>query len=187
MINALILLLLLLLSRISCVWLLATPWTAAHQVPPSMGFSRQEHWGGLPFPSPMNESESEVALLCPTLSDPMDCSPPGSSIHGISQARVLEWGAVAFSSYGLSCCYFQLLSPVWLSVTPWTAARQASLSFTISRSLLKFTSIELVMPSSHFFFCLPPSPPALNLSQHQDLFQWVGPLHQVTKVLELPF
>ena len=43
------------------------------------------------------KSESEVAQLCPILSDPMDCSLPGSSIHGISQARVLEWGAVAFS------------------------------------------------------------------------------------------
>ena len=43
------------------------------------------------------ESESEVAQLCPTLSDPMDCSLPGSSIHGIFQARVLEWGAIAFS------------------------------------------------------------------------------------------
>ena len=42
-------------------------------------------------------SESEVTQSCPTLSDPMDCSPPGSSIHGIFQARVLEWGAVAFS------------------------------------------------------------------------------------------
>ena len=41
--------------------------------------------------------ESEVAQFCPTLSDPMDCSPPGSSIHGIFQARVLEWGAIAFS------------------------------------------------------------------------------------------
>ena len=41
--------------------------------------------------------ESEVAQLCLTLSDPMDCSPPGSSIHGIFQARVLEWGAIAFS------------------------------------------------------------------------------------------
>ena len=41
--------------------------------------------------------ENEVAQLCPTLTDPMDCSPPGSSVHGISQARVLEWGATAFS------------------------------------------------------------------------------------------
>ena len=43
------------------------------------------------------KSESEVAQLCPTLSDSMDCSLPGSSIHGIFQARVLEWGAIAFS------------------------------------------------------------------------------------------
>ena len=43
------------------------------------------------------KSESEVALSCPTLSDPMDCSLPGSSVHGIFQARVLEWGAIAFS------------------------------------------------------------------------------------------
>ena len=43
------------------------------------------------------KSESEVIQLCPTCSDPMDCSPPGSSIHGIFQARVLEWGAIAFS------------------------------------------------------------------------------------------
>ena len=45
------------------------------------------------------ESESEVAQLYPTLSDPMDCSLPGSSNHGIFQARVLEWGAIAFSNY----------------------------------------------------------------------------------------
>ena len=43
------------------------------------------------------KSEREVAQSCPTLSDPMDCSPPGSSVHGIFQARVLEWGAIAFS------------------------------------------------------------------------------------------
>ena len=43
------------------------------------------------------KSESEVTQSCPTLSDPMDCSPPGSSVHGIFQAGVLEWGAIAFS------------------------------------------------------------------------------------------
>ena len=43
------------------------------------------------------KSESEVAQLCPTPSDPMDCSPPGPSVYGIFQARVLEWGAIAFS------------------------------------------------------------------------------------------
>ena len=48
---------LLLLSRLSSVRLCATPWTAAHQAPLPMGFSRQEHWSGLPFPPPMHESE----------------------------------------------------------------------------------------------------------------------------------
>ena len=66
---------------------------------PSLGFSRQEHWSGLPFPSPMHESE--VAQSGPTLSDPMDCSPPGSFVHGIFQARVLEWGTIAFSELGI--------------------------------------------------------------------------------------
>ena len=47
----------LLLSRFSRVWLCATPEMAAHQASPSLGFSRQEHWSGLPFPSPMHESE----------------------------------------------------------------------------------------------------------------------------------
>ena len=72
-----------------------TPEMAVHQSPPSLGFSRQEHWSGLPFPSPMHESE--VAQSCPTPSDAMDCSLPGSSTHGIFQARVLEWVAIAFS------------------------------------------------------------------------------------------
>ena len=89
----------LLLSCFSCVQLCATPETAAHQAPPSLGFSSQEHWSGLPFPSPMHKvkSESEVAQSRPTPSDPMDCSLPGSSVHGILQAKVLEWGAIAFS------------------------------------------------------------------------------------------
>ena len=51
------------------------------------------------------KSESEVAQLSPTLGDPMDCSLPGSSIHGISQARVLEWGAIAFSVTNLDSIF----------------------------------------------------------------------------------
>ena len=53
------------------------------------------------------KSESEVAQSCLTLSDPMDCSLPGSSIHGISQARVLEWGAIAFSEVKLPLTNFE--------------------------------------------------------------------------------
>ena len=80
--------LLLLLSQFSRVRLCVTPSTAARQAPPSLGFYRQEHWSGVPLTSPMRESE--VAQSCPTLSDPMDHSLPGSSVHGIFQARVVE-------------------------------------------------------------------------------------------------
>ena len=53
-----------------------------------------------------SESESEVAQSCPTLSDPIDCNPQGSSVHGIFQARVLEWGAIAFSIYNLNATLY---------------------------------------------------------------------------------
>ena len=142
------------------VWLFGTLWTVACQTPLSMGFSRQEYWSGLPFPSPGYHpnpriepgslalwADSRVPLsipiwkvhflslryqhicyllqltqttlnyylnyyliisiivlvmcvcaqLCPTLCDPMDCSPPGSSVHGIVQARILEWVAISYS------------------------------------------------------------------------------------------
>ena len=70
------------------------------------------------------------------------------------------------------------------SVTSWTAACQASLSITNSRSLLKLMSTELVMPSNLSYPLSSPSPPTFNLSQHQGLFQWVSSLHQVAKILE---
>ena len=76
----------------------------------------------------------------------------------------------------------QLLSCVWLFATPWTAPHQASLSFTISRSLLRLTSIGDAIQPSHSLSS--PSPPAFSLSQHQGLFQLVSSSHQVPKVLE---
>ena len=151
----------------------------------------------------------KVAQSCLALWDPRGCSPPGSTVCGILQARILEWVAIRFSrqssqarnqsgvsriagriftiwttrevhtavdqhqnqkivndtvfyrliqfSSVFTCthlcvcafCCCSVLSHVWLFVTPWTAARQASLSFTISRNLLKLISIELVMPSNH--------------------------------------
>ena len=85
------------------------------------------------------KSESEVAQSCPTLSDPMDCSLSGSSILGIFQARVLEWGAIAF--IGFSQCLkvikvkvkVKSLSRVRLLVIPWTVAYQAPPSMGFSR------------------------------------------------------
>ena len=78
----------------------------------------------------------------------------------------------------------QTLSCIQLFATPWTAACQASLSLTISWSLLKLTSIESMMPSNHLILCrplllLPSIFPSMNL------FQWVSSSHQLAKVLEL--
>ena len=107
------------MKSLSCVRLFATPWTVAHQAPLSLGFSRQEHWSGVPFPSPMHESESEneVTQLCPTLCDPMDCSLPGSSVHRIFQARVLEWVAISFFNEKQSLLSF--LKWLCLSIYFW--------------------------------------------------------------------
>jgi len=67
-----------------------------------------------------SESESEVAQSCPTLYDPMDCSLPGSSVHGIFQARVLEWVAISFSNH------LQVLALFLWSVKPTIGASQVA-------------------------------------------------------------
>ena len=91
------------MKLLSRVRLLVTPWTAAHQAPPSMGFSRQEYCSGVPLPSPKYRYAAAKSLQsCPTLCDPIDGSPPGSVVPGILQARTLEWVAIAFSPGGAS-------------------------------------------------------------------------------------
>ena len=130
-----------------------------------------------------------VAQSCPTLCDPMECSSPGSPVHGIAQARILEWVSIPFSRGSsqpsdwtqVSCItgrFFtgwaireaqivglkihvsifvvgQSLSHVWCFVTPWTAACQASLSFTIYQRLLTLMPLESVMPSNYLILCCP--------------------------------
>ena len=70
---------------------------------------------------------------CPTLCNPMDCSPPGSWIHGVFQARVLEWGAISFSNAWKWKVKVKSLSRVRLLATPWTIVHQASESMGFSR------------------------------------------------------
>ena len=90
-----LLLLLLLLSRFSRVRLCATPWTAAHQAPPSLGSSRQEHWSGLPFPSPMHESE-KWKWIRSVVSD-------SSRPHGLQPTRLLRPWDSPGKSTGVGC------------------------------------------------------------------------------------
>ena len=68
-----------------------------YQAPPSMGFSRQEYWSGVPLPSP-SFSAAKLLRSCQTPCDPIDGSPPGSPVPGILQERTLEWVAISFSS-----------------------------------------------------------------------------------------
>ena len=190
-----------------------------------------------------SESESGVAQSCPTLSNPMDCSLPGSSVHGIFQTKTLEWVArfhtavAAAAAKSLqSCptlwphrwqptrlprpwdspgkntgvgCHFLLqctrtfkfqciicimahlnwaqlssiqfsCSVVSDSATPWITARQASLSFTNSRSSPKLMPIESVMPSSHLIFyhpllLLPPIPPNIRIFSNESTLRMRWP------------
>jgi len=89
----------LMLHRFSRVRLCETPSMAAPQASHPWDSPGKNTGVGCHFllQSMKVKSESEVAQSCPTLSDPVDCSLPGSSVHGIFQARVLEWGAIAFS------------------------------------------------------------------------------------------
>ena len=87
---------LLLLSRFSLVRLCATPETEAHQAPWDSPGNNTGVGCHFLLQCMKVKGKREVAQSCPTLSDPMDCSLPGSSVHGIFQARVLEWVAISF-------------------------------------------------------------------------------------------
>ena len=136
---------------------------------PSLGFFRQEHWSGLPFPSPMHESK--VAQSCLTLSNPMDCSLLGSSIHGIFQARVLEWGAIAFSNISASV---QFSSVAQSGPTLCDAVNRSTPGLPVHHQLPEFTQTHVHRVSDAIQPSHPlssPSPPAPNPSQHQSRFQ----------------
>ena len=110
MVQILVMLLLLPLSRFSRVWLCATPETAAHQAPPSLGFSRQEHWSGLPFPSLMHESEKWKWSRSVT----SDSQRPWTSAYqappSMGLSRQEYWSGVPFLS---PITYVNLFKLVW--------------------------------------------------------------------------
>ena len=92
-------LVMLFVELLSHVRLFVTPWTVARQAPRPWNSPGKNSGVGCHFllQCMKVKNESEVAQFCLTLSDPMDCSLPGSSVHGGFQARVLEWGAIPFS------------------------------------------------------------------------------------------
>ena len=98
-------------TLLSRVWLLATPWTAVHQAPPPMGFSRQEYWSGVPLPSPwyMHKNKLNTVMF-------------EEAKQPISFSSAWKWKVKVKS-----------LSHVWLLATPWTAAYQAPPPMGFSR------------------------------------------------------
>ena len=131
--------LLLLLSCFSRVRLCATPETAAHQVPPSLGFSRQEHWSGLPFPSPMHESE-KWKWSSSVLSD-------SSGPHGLQPTRLLPPWDFPGKSSGVRCHCLLQASLYWppnhlQSLYPTGRGKKKRFFPYVSLALCSYTVIE---------------------------------------------
>ena len=123
---------------------------------------------------------SVTQLLRLALWDPLDCGSLGSSVHAIFQVRTLEWIAIFFSRELHWFISVQSPSHIWLFAIPWTAAHQASLSITNSRSPPKPMSVELMMPSSHLILChplllLPPIPPSIRVSSNESTLRMRWP------------
>ena len=88
------------------------------------------------------KSESEVTQSCLTLSDPMDCSLPGSSVHGIFQARVLEWGAIAFSDHNPKCLHIKQQSCKYIKQNTERRNRQIHGCWLIQHPHIRFLSLR---------------------------------------------
>ena len=144
----------------------ARPWTIAHKTPVSMRFFQQEYWSGLPFPILgylPNPGMEPMSLMSPALAG------------GLFTTNTTWCFKPVIHHPSNSDSAVQSLSGAWLFATPWTAAHQASLSITNSQTLLKFTSIELVMPPKHLkschpLFLLPSIFPASGSFQMSQLF-----------------
>ena len=148
------------------VRLFVTPQTVTCQAPLSMGFSRQEYWSRLSCPSPRDLPNPEM--------EPISHASP--ALAGGFFTTAPPENPTCFRLVVTSISSVQSLR---LFVTPWIAACQASLSITNSRSSLKLTSIELVMPSSRLILCHPlllpsPVPPRIRVFSMSQLFAWAG-------------
>ena len=183
------------LSHFCCVWLFATLWTIVLQVPLSTGFSRQEYWSGLLFPSPGDlldpriEPRSLMSLLHWQVGSLL-LAPSGNpqvKWNGIKEfwtcgSRVLWTATETFGKLDI-CRVVQVLSDslrggLHVLQTPWTAVLQALCPPLSPRSFLRFASTESVMLSNQVILwhhlLLPSIFPSIRV-----FFQWVGSSHQV--------
>ena len=130
---------------LSHVRLCATPWTVAHQAPPSLGFSRQEHWSGLPFPSPMHESDKWKW----SRSVVSDSSRP----HGLQPSRLLRPWDFPGKSTGVGC-HLLLRGSSWPRLKPTSPAAPALvgglLPLSHLRGPLRVLKTHVLFPSLYW-------------------------------------
>ena len=170
---------LLLLHCFSRVWLCATPHTAAHQAPLSLGFSRQEHWSGLPFPSPMHESE-KWKWSRPVVSD-------SSRPHGLQPTRLFHPWDFPGKSTGVGCHLMgtktkPTLEGCYEDLTTCQALRMVSIScecsINVSQSLLLFLDkLDAILCNS---FPLLPLPPLLEKKEFVILWWQISSQTQLS-------
>jgi len=148
---------------LSPVWLFATSLTVVCQVALSMGFSRQEYWSGLPFPSPEDLPNPGVELRSPAL----------------------QLDSLPFELQGSPCSRFSSVAQSCLTLCHPTAC--STPGFPVHHQLRELTQAHVhqvsdaIQPSHPLLSAYPPT---INLSQHQRLFQWISSLYQVAKILE---
>ena len=170
---------------------------AAHQAPASLGFSRQEHWGGSPFPSPMHESEKSKW----SRSVVSDSSGP----HGLQPTRLLCPWDFPGKSTGVGCDHLLQKWAKYLFIYIYVCVEYRFILLLLGRPVVsdplqphglqrarplcahlpEFAQIRVrcISDAIQPFHPLRPSSPfALNLSQHQGLFQWAVCSHQITQI-----
>ena len=188
------------------VWLFATPWTVARQAPLSMGFSRQEYWSGLSFPSPgdIPNPGIESCLHCRQMLYPLSHqeSPTGEEGRAITNTSrknkaagpKQKWCSAVDVSHGegkkqywIGTCNTQFSSVAQSCPTLCNPMDCSTPGFPVHHQLPEHTQthvhhVDDAIQPAHPLSS--PSPPTFNLSQNQGLFKWVSSSHQVAKVLE---
>ena len=160
-------------KSLSRVQLLATPWTAAYQAPPSLGFSRQEYWSGLPLPSPVVGNLGMIIII-----------KVNSKLHTIMYFFLSH---LSFVNFCFSTVSQSVSSVTHSCLTLCDPMNHSMPGLPVHHQLLEFTQTHVhrvgdaIQPSHPL---LSPSPPAPNPSQHHSLFQWVNSSQEVAKVLE---
>ena len=192
------------MKSLSLVRLFATPWVVAYQAPMSMGFSRQEYWSGLPFPSPGYLPDPGIEPRSATLeADTLTSEPPREAHYHImtpfipnypmrsalSEVNVVTLAFFWLVSmvYSFPSFYFLFLLATESCLTFCDPMDCSTPGFPVLHCLLELAQTHAHWVSNAVQPSHPLLPPlsALNLSQHQGLFQWVSSSHQVAKILEL--